>query len=41
MAHLNESNLVLVRPERLHNAVNSVARKPENNLHAPVQQGLD
>src|SRR5262245_29603402 len=41
MAGLNEANLVLVRPKRFHNAVDTVARNPEHLLDAPIDQSLD
>ena len=37
MADLNKSNLVLVGAERFHDAVDSVARKPEDYFHTPIQ----
>src|SRR6184192_1194810 len=41
MSHLNKSNLVLVGSKRLHDAVDTVTRKPKNDLNAPINQRFD
>ena len=41
VAHLNEADLVLVRAQRLHDSVDAIAGKPENDFHAPVDQPFD
>ena len=38
VAHLNKSNLVLARPKRLHDAVDSVTRQPEHRVDTPIPQ---
>ena len=36
--HLHETDLVLTRPERLHDPVDPVARQAEDDLDLPIQQ---
>jgi hypothetical protein len=38
---LNESDLVLPRPERLHDAVDAIAWQSEDDLDAPLVKGVD
>jgi hypothetical protein len=40
MADLNECDVLLSRPERLHDAVDAVARHAEDDAHAPVDQTI-
>jgi hypothetical protein len=40
MARLNEADGVLALAQRLHDAVDAVARKTEHRIHAPVEQAF-
>ena len=39
--HLDEADLVLPRAQRLHDAVDAVAGQAEDDIDAPVEQGVD
>ena len=41
MAHLDEADAVLPRPERLHDAVDAVSGQAEDELDAPLDERLD
>ena len=41
MPHLDETDLVLARAQRLHDAVDAIAGKPEDDFHAPIQQSFN
>src|SRR5262249_5862964 len=41
MAHLDEADLLLPLPQRLHYAVNPVSRNPEDDLDSPVVDSVD
>jgi hypothetical protein len=39
--HLNEADDVLLRPQRLHDAVDAVAGKAEHGIDAPLVKNVD
>ena len=41
MAHLDKPNLLLMSAERLHDSVDSIARKPEDDFHTPIDQSFN
>ena len=41
MANLDEANIVLALPQRLHDPVDPVAGNSEYRVHAPVDQAVD
>ena len=41
MAHLYESQAILPQPDRLHDAVDAVARQPEDEADAVLDQRID
>ena len=41
MPHLNETDLVLARAQRLHDAVDAIAGQAEDDIDAPVNEGFD
>src|SRR3954452_5667229 len=41
MSCLDESDLVLFFPQRLHDSVDAVARDPEHRVNAPVDQSVN
>src|SRR5437667_10026836 len=41
MAHLDEADLLLVRPQRFHDAVNAVSGKAEDGVYSPIHQAFN
>lgn len=37
---LNEANLVLALPQRFHEPVDAISRKPKNDLYSPILDGI-
>ena len=38
VSHLNETNPILTRPQRFHQAIDSISRQTENDVYTPVNQ---
>jgi hypothetical protein len=41
MANFDEANLILALAQRLHDAVDAIARKAEDDIHAPLLNRFD
>src|SRR4051812_21553857 len=40
MPHLHEADAILALPQRLHDAVNAIARQPEDGIDTPLEQAF-
>src|SRR5581483_8220899 len=41
MPHLQETQLVAMGAQRFHNAIDTISRKTEDNLHAPINESFN
>src|SRR5438270_3768854 len=41
VTHLYEADLILARAQGFHDAVNAIARKPKDELHAPIDKAFN